>query len=136
MCHLRGKDVPQLPTEIKDAVDSGDLAVFTGAGASRLIGCKGWEDLAQDLVTCCYDWQRWTGSSNPEFDPVAVKPASGQNDRLPGFPGSRLLCDGLWQERQDSNPRPAVLETAALTRLSYAPACLLCGVQIVKHNPT
>ena len=27
-----------------------------------------------------------------------------------------------WQERQDSNPRPSVLETDALTRLSYAPA--------------
>ena len=26
-----------------------------------------------------------------------------------------------WQERQDSNPRPSVLETDALTRLSYAP---------------
>ena len=27
-----------------------------------------------------------------------------------------------WQERQDLNPRPSVLETDALTRLSYAPA--------------
>ena len=28
----------------------------------------------------------------------------------------------MWQERQDSNPRPTVLETVALARLSYAPA--------------
>ena len=28
----------------------------------------------------------------------------------------------IWQERQDSNPRPLVLETSALARLSYAPA--------------
>ncbi len=27
----------------------------------------------------------------------------------------------IWQEREDSNPRPLVLETSALTRLSYAP---------------
>ena len=27
----------------------------------------------------------------------------------------------FWQEWEDSNPRPAVLETAALTRLSYTP---------------
>ena len=33
----------------------------------------------------------------------------------------------FWQEREDSNPRPLVLETSALARLSYAPA--LCGVQ-------
>jgi hypothetical protein len=26
-----------------------------------------------------------------------------------------------WQARKDSNPRPSVLETDALTRLSYAP---------------
>ena len=34
--------------------------------------------------------------------------------------GPRELGGG-WQERQDSNPRPSVLETDALTRLSYAP---------------
>ena len=28
----------------------------------------------------------------------------------------------IWQEREDSNPRPLVLETSALARLSYAPA--------------
>src|SRR6266704_3191131 len=27
----------------------------------------------------------------------------------------------MWQGRKDSNPRPSVLETDALTRLSYAP---------------
>ncbi len=27
----------------------------------------------------------------------------------------------IWQEREDSNPRPPVLETGALARLSYAP---------------
>ena len=27
----------------------------------------------------------------------------------------------FWQEREDSNPRPLVLETSALAKLSYAP---------------
>src|SRR5207302_601027 len=31
------------------------------------------------------------------------------------------LAARLWQGRKDSNPRPSVLETDALTRLSYAP---------------
>jgi hypothetical protein len=31
------------------------------------------------------------------------------------------LEGGEWQGRKDSNPRPSVLETDALTRLSYAP---------------
>ena len=33
-----------------------------------------------------------------------------------------FLAKILWQERRDSNPRPLVLETSALARLSYAPA--------------
>ena len=32
------------------------------------------------------------------------------------------MCLRKWQEREDSNPRPLVLETSALARLSYAPA--------------
>ena len=37
-----------------------------------------------------------------------------------------------WQEREDSNPRPLVLETSALARLSYAPA--MCGA--LEEAPT
>jgi hypothetical protein len=32
-----------------------------------------------------------------------------------------LYVGGEWQGREDSNLRPSVLETDALTRLSYAP---------------
>ena len=32
-----------------------------------------------------------------------------------------LAAPGEWQGRKDLNPRPSVLETDALTRLSYAP---------------
>ncbi len=34
-----------------------------------------------------------------------------------------------WQEREDSNPRPLVLETSALARLSYAPVAPLEGFE-------
>jgi hypothetical protein len=34
---------------------------------------------------------------------------------------STVLRGKEWQARKDSNPRPSVLETDALTRLSYAP---------------
>ncbi len=50
--------------------------------------------------------------------------ASGSHEKSPGkFRGCGL--GQQWQEREDSNPRPLVLETSALARLSYAPACLL-----------
>jgi hypothetical protein len=31
-------------------------------------------------------------------------------------------CQEKWQEWRDSNPQPPVLETGALTKLSYTPA--------------
>ncbi len=47
--------VPILPPGIKDALDRDQLVVFVGAGASRLVGCIGWEDLAKDLVSACFE---------------------------------------------------------------------------------
>ena len=50
-----------------------------------------------------------------------AREARGGHEKSPGnFRGDG--SDGNWQEREDSNPRPLVLETSALTRLSYAPA--------------
>ncbi|MBW1615910.1 MAG: SIR2 family protein [Deltaproteobacteria bacterium] len=51
------KDIPPIPTlpkEIKDAVDKEKLAVFFGAGVSKIIGCKGWDGLVKDIVKKCY----------------------------------------------------------------------------------
>lgn len=46
---------PPLPDEIKKAVNEGKLAVFIGAGASRLLGCMGWDSLAYNLVDACHN---------------------------------------------------------------------------------
>lgn len=46
--------IPEVPDEIKNAVDKGTLAVFIGAGVSRLVGCQGWETLAKNLITRCH----------------------------------------------------------------------------------
>lgn len=46
---------PEVPAEIKDAVNSDTLAVFIGAGVSRLVGCEGWDTLARKLVKRCYE---------------------------------------------------------------------------------
>ena len=35
---------------------------------------------------------------------------------------ARPKTPGAWQEWRDSNPQPPVLETGALTKLSYTPA--------------
>ena len=49
---------PPLPKEIIDAVDSGKLAIFIGAGVSRIIGCQGWGDLAYGLLQECYQSEK------------------------------------------------------------------------------
>lgn len=48
--------IPEVPDEIRDAVNSGTLAVFIGAGVSRLepINCQGWDEFARNLVRRCY----------------------------------------------------------------------------------
>lgn len=46
--------IPPVPNEIKEAVNEGRLAVFIGAGVSRLVGCDGWDKLAYSLLSTCY----------------------------------------------------------------------------------
>ena len=47
--------IPDLLKEIKEAYTTGKLAVFVGAGISRLYGCDGWKELAHRLVKRCFD---------------------------------------------------------------------------------
>ena len=42
--------IPELPEAIKQAVNRDELAVFVEAGASRLMGCMGWDELARNLT--------------------------------------------------------------------------------------
>lgn len=46
--------LPPLPEMIKEAVNEGRLAIFAGAGVSRLLGCMGWDGLARNLVDTCH----------------------------------------------------------------------------------
>lgn len=45
--------IPSVPKEILEAVNTNKLAVFIGAGVSRIMGCKGWDVLATNLVKRC-----------------------------------------------------------------------------------
>jgi len=48
--------IPPIEQDIIDAVNNKQLAIFIGAGVSRLgpINCKGWSDLARDLISVCF----------------------------------------------------------------------------------
>ena len=52
---LEKNPVPELPDEIIDAIDRGELLLFVGAGVSKLIGYPLWIELARDLVNKCVE---------------------------------------------------------------------------------
>ena len=45
--------IPHLPNEIITALDRKKLAVFLGAGVSRIIGCQGWDEQSKYMVKIC-----------------------------------------------------------------------------------
>jgi len=45
--------IPPVPPKIRDAVNTKTLAVFVGAGVSRIMGCMGWDELATRLIKRC-----------------------------------------------------------------------------------
>lgn len=47
--------IPQIHKSIIDAVNNNNLAVFIGAGVSRLVGCIGWDQFAKNLANRCND---------------------------------------------------------------------------------
>ncbi len=56
------KQIPDLPSEIVDAVNRNRLAVFIGAGVSRVLGCAGWDDLSEGLMKRCTMTEKSDGS--------------------------------------------------------------------------
>lgn len=55
--------IPDIPEQIVQAVNTETLAVFVGAGVSRLIGCYGWSDLAEALISRCFKEKKADGST-------------------------------------------------------------------------
>ncbi|BCD68812.1 SIR2 family protein [Nitratiruptor sp. YY09-18] len=47
--------IPKVPQEIIDAVNNEKLAVFIGAGVSRLLGSSGWDELAYNFIKTCFE---------------------------------------------------------------------------------
>lgn len=54
MTNSKIEKLPKPPPTILEAVNNGSLAVFIGAGVSRILGCMGWEQLAKNLVEKCF----------------------------------------------------------------------------------
>ena len=56
-----------VPKEIIKAVNEDSLAVFIGAGISRIVGCMGWDSLAKNLVELCFRLKKFDGTTCINF---------------------------------------------------------------------
>lgn len=61
-------EYPEIPLQIIEAYNQKKLVIFIGAGVSRLVGCKGWDDLARDLIERCYNTQSEISESLINFN--------------------------------------------------------------------
>ncbi len=57
----------RVPKEIIKAVNDDTLAVFIGAGVSRIVGCMGWGSLAKNLINLCFTLKKEEGSTCINF---------------------------------------------------------------------
>ena len=48
-------EYPEIPSQIIEAYNKKRLVIFIGAGVSRLVGCKGWDELAHELINKCHE---------------------------------------------------------------------------------
>jgi len=46
---------PNVPQNILQRANEGKLCFFLGAGVSQLIGCKGWKEVATNLIEKCFE---------------------------------------------------------------------------------
>lgn len=55
-------EIPQIRPQIKTAAENGSLAIFLGAGVSRIYGCDSWRELANRLVRRCFSERKKDGT--------------------------------------------------------------------------
>lgn len=69
---------PEIPEELIKAISKNKLVVFIGAGVSRIVGCKGWQDLARDLVKLCFETRNLNNKTLINFKEKEI--LDGYND--------------------------------------------------------
>jgi hypothetical protein len=79
--------LPPLHSKIKQAINDKKLAIFIGAGVSRLIGCDGWDTLAKNLVKKC--------TEENLINPITKELLLKQTDKIKII----SICDNILKEK-------------------------------------
>lgn len=110
---------PELPNGIIEAYERHELAVFVGAGISRLMGCRGWDQMANELVDkvctpAMADQVKCSCSNSKEKITIAKRIAEKEN-KITDF--WKIFHDALVpdQEKEDIYSKIALFDTLFLT---------------------
>jgi len=59
--------IPPIPSGLREAIWNEKIVIFIDAGASRIIGCPGWKELADYLVNVAFEQKdRFLGKKTGE----------------------------------------------------------------------
>lgn len=97
--------IPELPPKIKSAVSDGKLVIFIGAGASRIIGCLGWKELAEYFIDLSCErklinhWEQERLKTNDPRKTISIlKTVMGQADYEKALDESLKAKDDLLEK--------------------------------------
>lgn len=86
------KKIPDIPDGIINAVNIGNLAIISGAGISRIMGCLGWRDLSHSLLTDAFGLKDLSGNNLLDWREVKKLQLSDDNRKV------ITICHDLYRE--------------------------------------
>jgi len=120
------KAIPDIrKTTIIEAVNTGTLAIFTGAGVSRLMGCMGWQDLSYKLLDSAFVLKDKAGSSLLDWRVIDDLKARGEHRK------SITICDSIFTSNGHHDEFMKVFSDALTSKPSH---CLLQPSENIYHE--
>ena len=134
------KIIPDIPPEIIDAAVNRKLAIFMGAGVSRILGCKSWNELANDLINTCFNTKKSDGSGSRLINYKEMQTLSQMEDpkkviticeRILEFNG---LKDEFYESIKKSlDARPELIESRDVYKEIYGIPALFISTNADTH---
>jgi hypothetical protein len=87
--------VPKIEDEIIEAINNKKLAIFIGAGVSRLVGCDSWAQLANNLINTCFLTKKPNGKSLINYAEKERLSTDGDLKKV------ITICHGILEENND-----------------------------------
>lgn len=134
------KIIPDIPPEIIDAAVNQKLAIFMGAGVSRILGCKSWSELANNLINTCFNTKKSDGSGSRLINYKETQTLSQMDDpkRVITICERILEFNGLKDEfyksiKKSLEARPELIESRDIYKEIYGIPALFISTNADTH---